>query len=720
MTPRAAVEPFAAWPFPRSHRITLGAALLAAMILVAYLPAIRGGYVWDDNLLVAQNPLIAGSTNPLAIWGSHASLDYTPLTLTMFWVEWRLFAGNPAGFHLVNLALHGLAAVLVWRTLERLEIPGGWIAALLFAIHPVNAASVAWIAELKNTLSLVFYLLALRWFLDFQSIRKPRFYVFALLAAGCAFLSKGSTVILPATMLWCTWWRRRRWTWADAIEIAPFFVLAAIFARVTVMFQAKMVTKGLAEASPAYRIVRAGEAVWFYVWKDLLPLGLCPFYPKWPIRPESPLAYLPAILAVGLVVLFWWNRKGWGRPFLFAWGYFLLGLAPVLGFMNMGFMDQVHVADWWQELAMIGLTALAGAGIAIAWRRLRKGWRAALALAAGVAVALLCGQTWSEASTYRSAETFWGNALAHNPESWESYDNYGNALSMEGRLDEAIALYRKGILISKDHATIFYNLANTLRREGKPAEAIPNYQSALQLNPAYKEAHNNLGVALKTAGRLDDAIAQYHDALQIDPGYSEAHDNLGVALQAQGHLDAAIAEYQEAARLEPDNQAAIQNLKNARSEQGPLEAAMAGARQVLQQHGYDAETYAAIAGELEQRGLYSNAVEIFQEALGKHPRDPRLLADFAWLLATCPDASVRNGAAAMKLASEATEISGKGDAAILNPMAVAYAAVGRFPEAITTGEEALGLAEKTSDQDLAGVIEQELASFSKGEAFTYK
>lgn len=704
---------------PHSFKILLGALALLGAVLVAYLPAMNGAFVWDDNLLITENPLITDAPSPAPIWTSAHSMDYTPLTLTTFWMEWRLFHHSALGFHLVNLLLHAGAAFLIWRILERLKIPGGWLAALLFAIHPVNAASAAWIAERKNTLSLFFYLLSILCYLEYQLARNWRLYGAAVLAAICAFLSKGSTVVLPLVLLGVVRWRQRRITRADLFSTAPFFLLAAIFAVITVHYQAVIITKSLAQASLPYRIVRAGEAICFYLWKDVFPIDLCPIYPKWPIQPESPVAWLPVAGIVALMALFWWKRQGWGRAWLFAFGYYLAGLLPVLGFANMGFMDQVNVADWWQEIAIIGPLALAAAGVAIASKRLPPGGRYALQAGTALAVLLLGWATWSQAATYRTQDSFWEHALALNPNSWEVHDNYGNALSTEGRTSEAIAQYKAALRITQNYPNVFYNFANVLRRTGQVDAAIANYQRAIQIEPNYKEAHNNLGVAFKMKGRLDDAATQYQSALSIDPDYAEAHDSYGVVLAAQGKIEAAIQEYQKALAINPGNPIAQQNLNSALASQKGMDATIDRAQAVLEAHRDDPEAFEAMADELTQHGFFSKAAQVYDEGIAAHAQDAHLLANDAWLLATCPDESVRNGETALMMASRAVHLSGGKDPTVLNPLAAAYGRLGRYPEAVSTAKQALELARQQGNSDLASLIGKELDNFSAQSPFDY-
>lgn len=473
-------------------RLVPGACIVLAVVL-CYIPALRAGFVWDDDLLVTENALVKGAGSLPYIWGSAAATDYTPLTTTAFWLQWRLWGDNATGYHLVNILLFALSALALWRLLERLAIPGAWLGALLFAVHPVNAASVAWIAELKNALSLPFYLAAVLFFLRYLETRKAAHCLIALLAAACALLSKGSTVILPVVLLLCAWWKQRRVTRADLLALLPFFLLSAGAAIVTIHFQSRIV-----DAVPApipVRIARAGQAIWFYLGKDLWPVRLCAIYPKW--APDH--AFLPLVLAGALALALWLGRGRWGRGPFFAWAYFVAALLPILGIVNMSFLDQSYVADWWQQLALPGVTALAAAGLAAAWRRAPR----PISALAAVIVCFLGARTWSEACGYESMETHCRRTIARNPDAWTAHNNLGGVLTTQGRLDEAA-------------------------RE---------YQAALALKPSDSSAHSNLGIVFARLGRFDDAIAQYHAALGLAPDNAKFWFNLGNALRAE-HRDA--------------------------------------------------------------------------------------------------------------------------------------------------------------------------------------
>jgi tetratricopeptide (TPR) repeat protein len=480
-------------------RIFRSPLLLSASLLLAaalcYIPAAGAGFVWDDDLLVTDNPLVKGADSLPYVWASAAATDYTPLTTTAFWLQWRLWADNASGYHFVNILLHALSALLLWRVLARLAIPGAWLGALLFAVHPVNVASVAWIAELKNALSLPFYLAAIASYLRFLEVRKPAPYLLALLATACALLSKGSTVILPLVLLLCVWWKHRRPTPSDLLSLLPFFLLSAAAAAVTIHFQSRVIDTGVLPTPLPARIARAGHALWFYLGKDLWPLHLCAVYPKWPLDHS----FLPLILAAVLALLLWLARTRLGRGPFFAWAYFVIALLPVLGIVNMTFLDQAWVADWWQQLALPAVVALVAAAIATAWSSAASNpSRAAIATLAASILLFLGARTWTEAAGYESMETHCRRTLACNPDAWAAHNNLGAVLAAQGRL----------------------------------AEAALEYQAALRLKPTDSSAHSNLGIIFARLHRFDAAIAEYHAALATAPDSPKIWFNLGNALYA--------------------------------------------------------------------------------------------------------------------------------------------------------------------------------------------
>jgi tetratricopeptide (TPR) repeat protein len=522
-------------------RLFLGAFIVMAAI-VCYLPAMRAGFVWDDDLLVTENPLVQNTDSLPTVWTKAASADYTPLTTTAFWLQWRLWEDDAAGYHLVNILLFALSALLLWRVLERLAIPGAWLGALLFAVHPVNAASVAWIAELKNALSLPFYLAAAICFLRFLENRKAADYCLMLLSAACAMLSKGSAVILPLALILCAWWRRR--PLRDYLLLLPVAALSLLAALTTIFFQARVIDAHAAAAPLAARIARAGEAIWFYLGKDLWPASLCAIYPKWQIG-----GCLPLLLAVALLAALWGARGRIGRGPFFAWAYFLAALLPVLGILNMSFLDQAYVADWWQQLALPGVTALAGAGIAVLWKRSPL---PVSALAAGVAVTLAF-LTFSEASGYQSMEKFCRRTLAQNPGAWTAHNNLGNTLNTQGRLDEAAAEYRIALGLKPTDASTLSNLGTVYARLHRLDDAIAEYRAALALAPDNPKYWFNLGNALRAGRHDDDAMDAFSHAIDLNARWTTPRYELGGILLEKGRAREAGQQAEVIVHVDPSS-----------------------------------------------------------------------------------------------------------------------------------------------------------------------
>ncbi len=319
---------------PRRRQILLAVALVA-LTLLAYLPAMRGGFIWNDDTFLTGNPLIKSWDGLRRFWFTADPPDYFPLTSTSLWLEWRLWGMNPAGYHVVNVLLHALSAMLLWRVLKRLKAPGAWLAGLIFAVHPVNVESVAWITERKNTLAMALFMASLLAYLKFDEDDAPRAYALALGLFLLALLAKTSVIMLPAVLLLCAWWRRGRIRRRDILRAIPFAALSGALALVTAWYQYHRAIAAEVVRTDGFlaRTAGAGWAAWFYLYKALLPAKLCFVYPRWALA-VSFLSFLPDLLLLALLVLLWRNRRGWGRPLLFGLGYFLVSLAPVAGFLN--------------------------------------------------------------------------------------------------------------------------------------------------------------------------------------------------------------------------------------------------------------------------------------------------------------------------------------------------------------------------------------------------
>jgi tetratricopeptide (TPR) repeat protein len=536
-----------AWKAP------VAGALLVLLTVTAYLPALRCGFVWDDDDHLTNNPAMTSVEGLEQIWSSLSVSRYYPLTLTSFWIQRRVWGLRPLFYHAVNIALQAANAVLLWMLLQRLQIRGAWIATALWAVHPVNVETVVWVTELKNVQSGLFFLLALLMFLRFEDGQRPGDYLATLLCGAAAMLSKPSTVVLPGVMLLCAWWRRVRWTPRYFLRVAPFAAFGAGMSVLTIVEQRHMVAvPGTSEwtLTVSERLALAGRAVWFYAGKLLWPTNLSFVYPHWALRVHSVETWLPlAGLAAMTGILWYFRRASWARATTFALGYFIVALLPVLGFFDIYFFRYSYVADHFQYLAGIGLIALAvNAGAAVFQQAGQRG-RELGTLAAAIVLLLLGTAAWGQAHVYHNLETLWRDTLAKNPNAWLAQNNLGTLLRQAGKPEDAIGHFEQALRIKPDFAEAHYNLGVTLARLDRIQEAIKRYEQALRLKPDFAEAHYNLGVALAESGRVAESMEHWEQALRLKPDYAEAHFNLGMMLAAQGQTTEALEHCRKALDL---------------------------------------------------------------------------------------------------------------------------------------------------------------------------
>jgi len=543
---------------------------LVVLVVAAYLPALHSGFIWDDDAYVTENLTLRSPGGLWQIWSQLAATpQYYPLVHTSFWLEYHLWELNPLGYHVDNVLLHILASLLLWRVLVRLRLPGAWLAAAIFALHPVMVESVAWITERKNVLAAVFYYAAAlaywRWGEPATDGKKTvpdsrRWYFIAFALFVAALLSKTITCSLPATLLLIVWWQRGRIAGREVWPLLPFFGVGAALGLLTSWLERNHVGASGPEwaFSLADRCLIAGRAVWFYAGKLCWPADLMFIYPRWQIDAGVWWQWLFPLAALGVVMLLWCQRERWGRGPLVAVLYFGGTLFPALGFSNVYPMRYSFVADHFQYLATVGLIILAVSGLGKIIKLIPV---AMVVLPLGLGI-----MTWARTHIYANPETLWRDTLAKNPAAWMAHDNLGNVLYHSGQVDEAISQYRESLRLKPDDADAHYNLGFIFRQNGQIDEAISQYQEALRLKPDYVEAHNNLGYALlMNKGQTDLAISQFKEALRLRPNYFQAHNNLGIAHINQGRLDEAISQFQEVVRLNPDYVSGRENLARALS-----------------------------------------------------------------------------------------------------------------------------------------------------------
>jgi tetratricopeptide (TPR) repeat protein len=544
----------------------LPAVLLVLATILAYQPAWHAGFIWDDDDYVTANPLLTARDGLRRIWFSMDSpSQYFPLTYTVFRLEHAVWGLNPAGYHWFNILLHAANGLLVWRLLMRLAVPGAWLAAAIFALHPVQVESVAWITELKNVLMGFFFLLTLlAWveFLEDQSKRRWKFYALALVFYVPALCAKTTACTLPAALLLILWLQSKPVNFRRLWQVVPFVILGAAMGLVTMWWeryhqgtQGKLFSMSLME-----RCLVASHAAWFYAGKLVWPANLMFSYPHWTINAANPWSYGWLVAAAGLCAAIFWTRSRVGRSVEVGVLFFVITLAPVLGFIMLYTFVYSFVADHYQYVASIGLIALFSAGLAQLAAHLKpaRPWLdAAVCLGLPLALAVL---TWKQAHAYADPESLWRDTLAKNPESWLAQNNLGTALQRKGHLDEAILQYFKALRLKPDYAEARISLGSALVEQGRIDEAIGQLEEVVRLNPNIAQAHYNLGTAMLVERRIDEAIGQFEQTVRLKPDYAEAHNNLGTAIYSKGQREEAIRQFREAIRLKPDFALAHGNL----------------------------------------------------------------------------------------------------------------------------------------------------------------
>jgi hypothetical protein len=362
-----------------------GACVLAALAVLAYLPALDAGFVIDDGMYVTDDSRMETLSGLGGIWTEVAGPEYRhqyyPLTTSAFWLQYRLWGEHPVGYHLVNVLLHALNAVLLWRLLRVLGLPAAWLAAAVFAVHPVHVQSVAWVSELKNVLSSAFFLSSMLLLVRYLGVAgsgaSGRWvtYVLGVALFVCALLSKTATCLLPAALLLVVWWKRGRIVRRDLLALAPLVAVGAAFVVMTVYLESHhggARGEGFGQ-SWLDRALIAGRALWFYAGKLMWPADLVFIYPRWTIDATVWWQYLYPLSVLAVMVVLWSLRGRIGRGPLAAAGYCILAVAP-LSLVNVAFTRHSYVADHWAYWASMGLIALVVGVAASHLRRWRPAW----------------------------------------------------------------------------------------------------------------------------------------------------------------------------------------------------------------------------------------------------------------------------------------------------------------------------------------------------------
>ena len=554
--------------YPTRARGWLAAAAILVACFAVYAPALSGGFIFDDDIHLLQNPVFANH-GLLDVWlNPPQNLNYWPVTWTTYWIEHKIWGFDPVGYHVVNVLIHAANALLIWALLRRLCVPYPWLVAFLFAIHPVNVASVAWIAQRKNVLALFFFALSWLFYLRFEERRRAGTFVAALASYLAAILSKPAAAPLPGVLLLSAWWQRGSIGSRDIWRITPFLAAAGLISLIEIESQSLVIgAEWVRDDGLLARLAGAGWVAWFYLYKALLPVGLAFVYPRWQIDPGKLATWIPLVAAVALLGAAWWTRRGWGRPILFALAYYGLLLSPVLGFFDIAYMRFSYVADQYQYLALAGIIALVVGGLGSVLVEAHVA-RVVLVSVAATAAAFLAIASALQSAHYRNAETLWRDTLAKNPDAWVAHYSLARGLQLDGRLEEAAQHYREALRIRPDDSRSSNNLGKLLFDQGRTEAARDLYRRALELDPVSVEASNNLAALLERDGAFEEALAQYRHALQIAPDSFEVSYNLALLLERLGRLDEAIAQYRRCLELAPQAEHARAGLDRALAARG--------------------------------------------------------------------------------------------------------------------------------------------------------
>lgn len=614
-----------------------GAVIIVFLCLLIYWPAIRGEFVWDDNIYVTNNEETKSSDGLIKFWTTRDKAMCFPVTMSVFWIEWRFFGMNPIGYHVVNVIIHIANAILLWLTLAKLRIPCPWVAALGFAIHPVNVESVAWISEHKNTLSFFFLVLALLAYLRFEDTSRYRWYGGSLAAFLLSLLSKSSVVMFPLVILLCTWWRRGAVSLSDIRRVIPFFALSLVLGLATVWFYHEVKNPGLDHNATGWSALAsvpsgASKAILLYLTRVFWPCHLSTLYPRFDPGSMSSLASV-LVVSTGLVVL-WRHRHTWAKGWLFGICYYLSMLLPMIGPSIISASTYSQTTDHWQYHSIIGVIALTVSVGGYLSRLLDSRSQLPVQVVGILGIStLLSVLTWKHAQLYKDNLTLWTDTLAKNPDSLLARQMVAEGYTGRRMYSEAIAVYREVLAINSGDARVYHSLGNALAANGQLAEATLEFERAARIQPHYPEALLNLGMAYAAQGHLEPALANLTKALQLRPEYPQAHYNLGVLLTRTHQIREAMDQYQQALRLNPNFVEAHYNLAALLMAQGKLDEAETHYREVLHQQPGNARARCNLGVVLLRRGKHEEAIDELIRSLSALPTLPEAHSNLAIALA---------------------------------------------------------------------------------------
>ncbi|MBD3237834.1 MAG: tetratricopeptide repeat protein [Candidatus Eisenbacteria bacterium] len=689
--------------------------LLLAAVALVYTPVYRAEFIWDDDDYLLLNPLLTEEGGWAEIWdpSSPRNPQFYPLVFSSFRIERGLWGTDATGYHVVNVVLHALNVLLLLFLLRRLRVPGAWLVAGLFAVHPVFVESVAWISERKNVLSGFFYLLAAHSYLRFDATSRWRWYGLTLICFLGALFSKTITASLPLALGLALWWRGRRLRVSRFVTLLIMVAIGFALGMVTRLHEYQHVLSDgggpiFAQLDPLKRILLAGRAFWFYPSKIVWPEELAFFYSRWSLDPRivGQWIYPVAGLLVALLLVYGY-RRGWlGRGPLAAALFYAVTIFPALGFVNVAPMRFSWVADHFQYLAAIGILLLIG-GL---WAQMRGGSRAGRArrgTAALVAIAILVLLGWraqTQAHVYQDLGSLWADTAAKTPDSWIVQLNRGVWLKQHGDLEGAAHCYQRAAELDPppgEGGIMGYgNLSSVCFVQGRYEESVRFARAVLAAQPGYPLALYNLGRSLWRLGR-----------------YAEAEPPLRALLEQKPDPAAGRAAWDFRRRLSDDRIWYV--LGEVQAAQGKIDEALRSYGRALALAPNEPTLHLARLRLLRRSDRITATIAALREALTVLPAPQRAAhkLELGFLLATAADPTLRDGREALRIARELAGQLGARNPYILSVQAAAQAAMGRFQEAATSVEQALELAPQAQDPGLENRLHAQQSRYARRRLF---
>lgn len=654
------IAPFRSHPVKTLlRRQVLRAALLMIAVVAAYWPVHKATYVWDDDQSILQNQLLHQPAGIRAIWLHPEQMPneehFWPINYTTLWLERQLVGERPAVSHWINVAVHIGNALLLWRLLTWLMVPGAWFAAMIFALHPTRAEAVAWMLERNGLLATMFSLGCMLTYLRFMAGGLRRLQAAGLGLLALALLSKTMVVALPIAVLVVWWWQMGRLTWSDVRKVAPLFIVTVLL--VGYDFR---VARGhgliLSGLTLAERLQLVGAEFWFYLLKWTFPYPLIAVYPRWDVQGWPAIMWLLPAAVVAAIAALWVFRKRIGRGSIATALLFGLFVGPVLGLVDFNYMSHSFVADRFAYAATAPLGALFAAGAArLSWK---ARWPAWCNWAAGGALCVVFGAlTFQRAATFENLHTFSVAILQKNPNAWSALGNEANWLKGHGKIDEAIPLFQRAVELRPEVAVTHNVLGSAYADKGDRENARAEFEKAIEAEPGSPLPQHNLGLEYFYIGNYKDAVKHLGMAASLLPNDAQVLGNYGAALKSNGNLAEAISYLRKSVALDAGNAVALHMLAGCEYE----------------------------AGELEQ------CIAHLREAVKLKPDEAEWLNELAWHLASAEDLKLRRPQEAIELAQKACEMTSRSNPAILDTLAVAFASAGRFDDALATSEQAVKL-----------------------------